>query len=117
MGVFETSLRLKPYWLCVEKVQIPFQGFESAFNGHKIVQFNDIHLSPHTKIDVVQPAIEIPNNLKRNLLVITGDYVRDVADDIFDLASGLAQLNATYKVYSISGTTITGRRQKSYSWI
>ena len=103
VGLFEYSYHLEPDWLDVKKVRIPLQGLGSALDGFRIVQLSDIHLSPHTEINLVQRAVETANRLNPDLLVITGDYVLDFAESIFELAPVLAQLNATQGVYAILG--------------
>ena len=89
--------------LVVEHVQIPLKNLSSALDGFKIVQLSDIHLYPYIQLDFVQEAVTIANSLQPDLTVLTGDYVLQTAEAIFDLAPALALLNAKHGVFSILG--------------
>jgi predicted MPP superfamily phosphohydrolase len=60
-------------------------------------------LRPFTQLDHVARAVQIANDLQPDLTVLTGDYVWHDAQDIFDLAPVLGQLNARLGVFSILG--------------
>jgi len=77
----------------VERVQIPIPGLPSSLEGFRIVQISDIHYYPFT-------TIELSNQLKPDLVVLTGDFVWHEVEAIFDLTPSLAQLNAKYGVYA-----------------
>ena len=81
-----------PYSLVVERVQIALRNLPSAAEGMRIVQLSDFHLyrSPNCHIE---RAIVLANSLEPDVIVLTGDYVLESAEAIFDLAPTLAQLN------------------------
>jgi predicted MPP superfamily phosphohydrolase len=103
VGLFEYSLQLEPEWLQIKKVRIALHGLGRSLDGFKIVQLSDFHLSAHTDIRLIQKAVEIANQLHPDLLVLTGDYVLDFAELIFELTPVLAGLDAAHGVYSIVG--------------
>jgi predicted MPP superfamily phosphohydrolase len=100
---YQYSLRVETEWLAVEKVQIPLKKLKPALKGFKIVQLSDIHLHPFTQIDFVQKTVTTVNALQPDLTVVTGDYVLQSADSIFELAPVLASLDAKYGVFTILG--------------
>jgi len=102
-GGYGYATRVEPKWLTVERVRVSLEGMKSAFEGLKIVQLSDIHLHPFTQIDLIEKAVEIANSLQPDIIVLTGDYVLERADSIFELAPVLAGLNAAYGTYSILG--------------
>lgn len=84
----------------VERVQIPIPNLPPALDGFRIVQISDIHYYPFTTIELVDRAIEMANDLKPDLTVLTGDFVWHEAEAIFELMPALVKLNAKYGVYA-----------------
>ncbi|MFQ5922624.1 MAG: metallophosphoesterase [Anaerolineales bacterium] len=101
-GYFYTT-ELEPKWLSLERLQIPIRRLPSALEGFRIVQMSDFHLFPFTEIDLVREAVEAANNLKPDVVLLTGDYVLSKADSIFELAPVLAGLHAKYGVFACLG--------------
>lgn len=97
------STQIEPDWLTIEQVQVPFRKLKPALEGFKIVQMSDIHLHPYTQLEFVKKAVTRANELRPDLVVLTGDYVLEGADSIFELAPALASLNAKYGIFTILG--------------
>jgi predicted MPP superfamily phosphohydrolase len=87
----------------LERVEIPIRNLKPALEGFTIVQLSDIHLRPYTKPDLVRQAVAMSNELRPDLVVLTGDYVWRVQEAAFELAPLLAGLNARHGVYSVLG--------------
>jgi uncharacterized protein len=87
----------------IDRVSIPIPGLQSALEGFTIVQMTDIHLRPYTQPELVRQSVEMANQLKPDLVVLTGDFVWRDRDAAFELAPLLAGLNARYGVYSVMG--------------
>ncbi|HJS19074.1 MAG TPA: metallophosphoesterase, partial [Anaerolineales bacterium] len=87
----------------VDRVEIPIPNLKPALEGFTIVQLSDIHLQPYTKPSLVRKAVEISNELRPDLVVLTGDYVWHDQEAVFELAPILAGLNARHGVYSVLG--------------
>jgi predicted MPP superfamily phosphohydrolase len=87
----------------IEYVQIPIPGLPAAFEGFRIVQISDIHYYPITTLELVDQAVRMANELKPDLVLLTGDYVWHEVEVIFDLMPSLAGLNARHGVYSNLG--------------
>jgi len=103
IGAYQYSIHLEPEWLSLKKIRIPLKTLGNALDGFTIVQLSDIHLFPYTEIELVHSAVSIANELKPDLVVLTGDYVLDLAEAIFDLAPVLSQLNPVHGVFAILG--------------
>lgn len=97
------STKIEPEKLTVEQLQIPLKNLSPALEGFKIVQLTDLHLHPYTQIDFVAQAVDTANSLDPDLVVLTGDYVLQGAESIFELAPVLGALNATYGVFASLG--------------
>jgi hypothetical protein len=102
-GGYGYSTQIEPEWLTIERLQLPIRGLHSALEGLRIVQMSDFHLHPHTQIELIQQAVRQANELKPDLVVLTGDYVQQGAESIYELAPVLAGLQAKYGVYTILG--------------
>jgi hypothetical protein len=102
-GGYGYSTRVEPGWLTVERVQIPLKKLPLALEGFKIVHLSDIHLHPYIQLEFVQKAVAMANELQPDLVVLTGDYVLESADSIFELAPALARFNPKYGIFTVLG--------------
>lgn len=103
VGGYEYGKQLGATQLTVERVALPLKNLGGGLEGLRLVQLSDIHLHPYTQIDLVQEAVALANSLKPDLVVLTGDYVLQSAESIFELAPVLASLDARYGVFAILG--------------
>jgi predicted MPP superfamily phosphohydrolase len=102
-GGYVYATRIETEWLVVERIQVPVKNLRTTLEGFKIVQISDVHLHPYTQIDLIKKAVSIANSLSPALITVTGDYVLQGADSIFELGPVLAGLNARYGVFTILG--------------
>ena len=89
--------------LSVEHVTISIHNLHPALDGFRIAQLSDMHLYPWTHLEFIQSAVQRANQLKPDLIVLTGDYVSHIAAAIHDLEPVLGQLNATHGVFAVLG--------------
>ena len=89
--------------LSLEHVTIPIVNLPPSFAGFTIAQMTDFHLYPYTTPELIKQAVEITNQLKPDLTVLTGDFVWRNLGAVFELAQILSGLNARYGVYSVLG--------------
>ncbi len=103
LAAYEYSAHVELESLGLERVQIPIKNLPSGLDGLRIVQISDLHLYPYTQLELIQEAVTLANALQPDLIVLTGDYVLQRADAIFDLVPVLTSLNARYGVFTILG--------------
>lgn len=103
LPTFIYGLRIEPQKLTVESVTIPVPQLHPALEGFRIVQLSDFHLHPHTQLPLIERAVAQANALRPDLVVLTGDYVLDFIESIFELAPVLGRLNARYGIFCIMG--------------
>ncbi|MCB0193530.1 MAG: metallophosphoesterase [Anaerolineae bacterium] len=103
VAAYQYGTNIETHWLAVEKVQIPIKNLKPALEGFKIVQLSDIHLHPFTQIEFIREVVDTAQALQPDLIALTGDYVLESADSIFELAPVLATLNPTYGIYASLG--------------
>jgi predicted MPP superfamily phosphohydrolase len=103
LGGLGYSTLIEPHQLSLERVTAPIVNLHSALEGLRIAVLTDFHLQPFTKIDHVQAAVRMTNDLKPDLIVLLGDYVDSTVEAIHELAPTLGQLNARLGVFGILG--------------
>ena len=59
----------------VHEVDLAFADLPPAFDGYRIVQLSDLHVSPATRAPHIRAIVERVNALKPDLVAITGDFV------------------------------------------
>lgn len=89
--------------LTVEQVELPIAGLHPAMEGYRLVQLSDMHLYPFTRLAFIAQAVEAANALKPDLICVTGDYVSNAAESIYDLEPVVGRLNARDGVYATLG--------------
>lgn len=102
-GGYQYSTQFELNWLAVERVRVPLKKLHPSLEGLKVVLMSDFHLHPYTQIETVQEAVRIANSLQPDLVVLTGDYVLQRVESIFELAPVLAGLNASWGVFCVLG--------------
>jgi uncharacterized protein len=102
-GLYDYGTQVEPEQVVVERLQIPIEGLDSALEGLRIVQISDIHIDAYTHLETVQKATSLVNSLKPDLIVLTGDYVTENAEAIFELQPYGAALNAKYGIFASLG--------------
>jgi uncharacterized protein len=63
--------------LVLEHRDIPIAGLPDAFHGFRIAQLSDIHLEEFTEDIFLEYAVHRINQLKPDLVLLTGDYISD----------------------------------------
>lgn len=100
---YNYATHIETGWLTIESIQIPLKHLHSSLEGLKIVQLSDLHLYPFTQIDLIEKSVKLTNALKPDLVVLTGDYVLQEPESIFELAPVLSTLNARFGVFAVYG--------------
>lgn len=93
--------------------RITLRRLPGAFEGFRIAQLSDIHISPFMPAEEIRRCVTITNRLKPDLIVLTGDFVAwdPVAEG--EVVQALAGLRAPYGVFGCLGNheTITDTEQ------
>lgn len=75
----------------------------NAFEGFRIVQLSDFHISPFLTAEEIRCCVTIANGLKADLVALTGDYVADDPKAAGEVVQVLAGLRAPYGVFGCLG--------------
>ena len=84
-------------------VKIPVRNLPRAFDGLTITQLSDLHAGAYIRERELRRAIEAANNLRSDLVVITGDIL-DTSLDLLPVAQReLSRLRAPLGIFGILG--------------
>ncbi|HSE30065.1 MAG TPA: metallophosphoesterase [Pyrinomonadaceae bacterium] len=83
--------------------RIQLARLPKAFEGFRIVQLSDFHISPFMPADQIRRCVTITNQLKADLVVLTGDFLGWDPAAQGDVVQALASLRAPYGVFGCLG--------------
>ena len=89
--------------LAVERVHIPVKGLPRQLNGTTVVQISDIHLGPFIGRSRLDSIVEKVNELKGDIVVITGDLVDARVVDLREAVKPLARIKSKHGAFYITG--------------
>ncbi|MEA3537000.1 metallophosphoesterase [Rhizobium sp. CC-YZS058] len=98
LGVSQ-AVRVPP----VRDVEVEIYGLPEAFDGYRLVQLTDLHLSRLFPASWAEKVVEGTNALDADLIVITGDFIDGSVGDRTEDITPLAGLRARDGVYAIPG--------------
>jgi uncharacterized protein len=75
VGVFADALLIEPNRPILSRVDIHLRRLPEAFDGFTIAQLSDFHYDPDFSATPIRIAVEMVNQLRPNLVVLTGDFV------------------------------------------
>ncbi|ALF56474.1 metallophosphatase [Nostoc piscinale CENA21] len=90
--------------LSVEKLTVKIAGLPASLQGKKLVQMSDFHYDGAGLSDeMLEEAIALSNQIKPDLVILTGDYVTTSPQPIHDLVLKLKQLQTQAGIYAVLG--------------
>jgi uncharacterized protein len=87
----------------VTRQRIRLPRLPQAFEGFRIVQLSDFHISPFMTAEQIRRCAEIANGLKADLIALTGDFLTWDAGAQGEVVQALAPLRAPYGVFGCLG--------------
>jgi predicted MPP superfamily phosphohydrolase len=106
------SLAIEPNLPHVVRLEIPLRRWPEHLDGFTIALLSDFHYDRYFSIHPLKSAIGIVNDLKPDLIVLTGDFVslplfkekdKTVADHAEPCAELLKQMHATHGLWAVLG--------------
>jgi predicted MPP superfamily phosphohydrolase len=97
-GVFIERHQL---FLREQKLEIP--NLAPELEGLRLVQLTDIHLSPFLSRTELRRAVDMANETRAHVALVTGDLITTVRDPLDDCLDILAQLRADAGVFGCMG--------------
>ena len=87
----------------VTRPRIALARLPKSFEGFRIAQLSDFHISPFMTAAEIRRCVTIANGLKADLVALTGDYVADDPAAQGEVVQALAGLRAPYGVFGCLG--------------
>jgi uncharacterized protein len=87
----------------IVKVDIPIRDLPDELHGFTIAQISDVHVGPTIKRAYVDAIVDAVNDLKADLIAVTGDIVDGSVRDLAGHTQPLARLNARHGAYLVTG--------------
>lgn len=98
------GLTFGPTFLQVRHADFSSSDLPEAFDGYRIVQFSDLHLTTfRDRPEMVEHVVERIMEQRPDMIVFTGDLVSTTANEMDGFDSVLSRLHAPDGVYSILG--------------
>jgi len=93
----------EPFMLSIERQEIFLRRLPKVLNGLRIVHLSDLHYGPLTSSDHLRRAAKVANELRPDLIFLTGDYISQDRIYAAPCAEIVGKLRARYGVYGILG--------------
>jgi hypothetical protein len=78
----------------IREIDLPVPGLHPDLEGLRIGQLSDLHVSPWLSVQELGRAVDMLNELKPHLTVVTGDLITQVGDPLDDTIRELSRLRA-----------------------
>lgn len=94
---------IEPYHYWISETDVFIRDLPERFENFRITQLTDIHHSRILGIDQVRHVVELAQQTKPDMFVLTGDYTTSYRRFIEPCAEALASLNAPEGVWAVLG--------------
>jgi predicted MPP superfamily phosphohydrolase len=94
---------IEPYNYLISETDVYIRDLPQAFQGFRITQLTDVHHSRILGIEEVRRVINIAQQTKPDLFVLTGDYTTSYRRYIEPCAEALSTLSAPEGVWAVLG--------------
>lgn len=103
LGEMARAALSEPFMLAIERQQIFLRRLPRALDGFRIVQLTDLHYGPLTDAEHLKRAVKAANDLRPDLIALTGDYISHDRAYAAPCAELVGHLRARYGVYAVLG--------------
>jgi hypothetical protein len=78
----------------IREVDLPVRGLHPDMEGFRIAQLSDLHVSPYLSVREAARAVDMANELKPHLALVTGDLISGPGDPLDGAIAQIARLRA-----------------------
>lgn len=89
--------------VALREVRVRLDRLPSELDGFTVVQLTDVHVGPTIKGDFVQEIVNRTNELKPDVIAITGDLVDGSVERLREHVAPLGKLRARHGVFFVTG--------------
>ncbi len=91
-------------WVDISHQRLIFDRLPDEFNGYRIVQVSDLHVGTWLTVDTLTDTVEIVNQLKPDLIAITGDFVSYNPQEYIDgITAAISRFYAPDGIFAVLG--------------
>lgn len=102
VGVY--AILIEPFWVQIVYLKLPIQKFKGPLKPLRLVQMSDLHFGPtHHSEKHFKKCMQMANDLKPDVLVLTGDYLQWDEEYVEGLGALLKELKAGLGVFATLG--------------
>jgi len=87
----------------VKEVPVLIPNLPASFEGFRIVQITDVHISPTFRRSGVQDIVAVVNTLNADIVALTGDLVDGTVKQLADDAAPLGKIKSALGKYFVTG--------------
>ncbi|MGD8882577.1 MAG: metallophosphoesterase [Desulfobacterales bacterium] len=87
----------------VKEVRVPITDLPENFDGFRIVQITDVHISPTFRRSCVEDIVAVVNTLNADIVAMTGDLVDGTVDQLADDVAPLSKIKSAMGNYFVTG--------------
>ena len=93
----------EPFMLSIERQEIYLRRLPDKLNGLRVVHLSDFHYGPLVNPEHLERAVKVANDLRPDLIALTGDYISQDRVYAEPCAAVVGRLRARYGVYAVLG--------------
>ena len=93
----------EPFMLAIERQEIYLRHLPPALDGLRLVHLSDFHYGPLTDSRHLERAVKAANDLRPDLIALTGDYISQDRIYAAPCAELIGRLKAKFGVYAVLG--------------
>jgi len=93
----------EPFMTAIERQEIYLRRLPKELDGFRVVHLSDFHYGPLVDPRHLERAIEITNDLKPDLIALTGDYISQERRYAAPCAELVGRLEAKHGVFAVLG--------------
>lgn len=75
---------VEPHWVEFVRRDMPIPGLPDSLVGKTLVQLSDLHVGPSVDSDFLEHSLRLVNDLRPDLVCITGDFMTCDGDELID---------------------------------
>jgi predicted MPP superfamily phosphohydrolase len=93
----------EPFMLSIERQEIYLRRLPAKLDGLRVVHLSDFHYGPLVNPQHLQRAVKVANDLRPDLIALTGDYISQDRVYAAPCAEVVGKLRARHGIYAVLG--------------
>ena len=103
LGDIARAAIAEPFMLSIERQEIFLRRLPKKLDGLRVVHLSDLHYGPLVNPAHLERAVRAANDLRPDLIALTGDYISQDRAYAAPCAEVVRKLRARYGVYAVLG--------------